>query len=226
MPAVSSLKQNIDMTRSLVSGASHYGISLDEKTVSSFERYYELIATWNRRMNLISTRDCERFFDYHILDSLKVASCVDLKPVSRMMDFGSGAGLPGIPLSIVFPHIAVTLVESRLKRCLFLNEAVSNIPDLHVTVIRSRVEELPEKFNDSFDMVITRATMNLEKFFICCRRFITPHGSLVAIKGDSIKNELLELQKHVNSRFFHIHTLFPKAVENVRSGTIITIKNI
>ncbi|HUT63492.1 MAG TPA: 16S rRNA (guanine(527)-N(7))-methyltransferase RsmG [Anaerolineae bacterium] len=210
----------------LADGAAHFGITLDNERLSLFERYTALLTRWNSHMNLISAQDLHRFVEYHLLDSLKTASCINMNTVSKMLDFGSGAGLPGIPLAIAFPHMSVILVESRLKRCRFLTNVLEDIPHLHASVVRSRLEELPDNFHDTVDMVITRATVSLERFFRLAVRFVSNHGSLAAIKGDSIDDELHALHQCVDTRFFRISSLIPEAYKNVRQGTIVCITRL
>ena len=207
-------------------GASCYGISLDDNTIKSFAAYTDVLKSWNSRMNLVSARDMYRFVEYHLLDSLKVAACVDFSGISKLMDFGSGAGLPGIPLALAFPHLTVTLVDSRIKRCNFLEAVLKEIPSINACVIRSRIEKLSEIYNKTFDMVLTRATVKLKNFFRLSSRFISHDGILVAIKGDNIEDELNELFNFVDTRFFHISSTVPKAFYNVRQGNVVTITHI
>ena len=209
----------------LFHGVSLYGIHLNETKLSFFETYYNLLVEWNSRMNLVSKRDINRFVEYHLLDSLKVASGLDMFEINRMMDFGSGAGLPGIPLALAFPHIETFLVDSRKKRCAFLETVITSISSLSAKVVCSRIENLPDHFNDYFDIVITRGTVKLDTFFLYSRRFIHSEGYLVSIKGDSIDDEIMKLQNLSDSKFFNIKKSFPKDVFNVRKGNIITISH-
>jgi 16S rRNA (guanine527-N7)-methyltransferase len=206
--------------------ASLYGITLDENSLSFFESYYSLLADWNSRMNLVSKRDLNRLFTYHFLDSLKIASCFDFSQVNRMLDFGSGAGFPGIPLSLAFPHIETFLVDSRKKRCIFLQHVVSHLAFDHINVLWSRIEDLPEQYNGYFDTVVTRATVSLAVFFRLCRRLVRSGGSLIAIKGGRIEDELSELNTIADSQVFNIHVASPNAIPHVRTGRIIIISGL
>ena len=210
----------------ILSGAEAYGITLGDTAVSRFQTYYEVLSEYNFRTNLVSKGDMNRFPEYHILDSLKIASCHDMSGVGRMMDFGSGAGLPGIPLAIAFPHIETYLVDSRKKRCGFLSAAVERIPLSNAHVLLSRAETLPEDYDRSFDCVVTRATVSLDAFYRCTRRFITASGSLVSIKGDDIENELRALKKAVDPKLINITVSSPQEVNNIRNGHIVTISAI
>ena len=217
---------NNSFTDILSRGASCYGISLDDNTIKSFAAYTDVLKSWNSRMNLVSDRDMDRFVEYHLLDSLKVAACIDFSGISKLLDFGTGAGLPGIPLALAFSHLNVTLVDSRLKRCDFLEAVLKEIPTVNACVIRSRVENLPETYNKTFDMVSTRATVKLNDYFRLSSRFISHGGTLVAIKGDTIEDELNELFNYVDTRFFNISSTVPKAFNNVRQGNVVIITHI
>jgi 16S rRNA (guanine527-N7)-methyltransferase len=210
----------------LSSGASGYGLSLDQRTLSLFTSYTELVSSWNERMNLVSSLDMPRFVEYHLLDSLKISTCINLSSCKKIMDFGSGAGLPGIPIALVFPHVLVTLVESVGKKCRFLMEAVSVLSLRNVTVLHSRIEDLPSSLDGSFDYVVTRATGKLARYTLIASRFINSAGSLVSIKGDRIANELRELEKKVDARVFHITVIHPVTIPNVRTGTVVLLSRV
>ena len=207
----------------LLDGAAHYDVTLDDSSISRLLAYKDLVAEWNHRMNLVSARDLDRFISYHILDSLKIASTIDFSIISAFLDFGSGAGLPGIPLAISFSNARAVLVESRLKRATFLTHAVDSLPLPNATAIRSRVEDLPVSFNDSYDLVVTRATVNLADFLRLSDRFISSGGKLLAIKGNDIDDELSDLEKYADKNVFHISVTTPAPLEGVRSGTLVTI---
>ena len=210
------------MREELYNGASRYGITLTDDSLSLFENYYHLLLQGNDRMNLVSKRDMSRFVTYHLLDSLKVASCFDMSSVTRMLDFGSGAGLPGIPLSIVFPHFETFLVDSRKKKCIFLDDVITTLSiDAHV--LCSRIEHLPDSYNDFFDLIITRATVKLVPFYKCSQRLIHSGGSLISIKGDTIQDEFSRLQTACDPKVFNIQLTVPEDVPSVRRGHIVVI---
>ncbi|MDP2984237.1 MAG: 16S rRNA (guanine(527)-N(7))-methyltransferase RsmG [Candidatus Latescibacter sp.] len=215
-----------DFFLTLTGGAAAYGIHLEDDALSLFAQYTDLLLLWNRNMNLVSRRDMSRFVEYHLLDSLKVSSCVDLLSVETLMDFGSGAGLPGIPLTIAFPHLKTVLVDSIAKKVHFLSQVVATLPLPSVSVMRSRVEELPSSHNGSFDMVITRATVSLCQFFLFTARFIRPEGMMVSIKGEHIEHELDDLSNYLDSRLFNISINKPPAVNHVRTGYVVIITKL
>jgi len=210
----------------LSEGALLYGIDLSGSTLDSFFAYYTMLSQYNTRTNLISNRDISRFVEYHLLDSLKVASVFDFSGVRNMMDFGSGAGLPGIPLSFAFPYITTTLIDSRSKRVDFLKDVITSFPALNSQVIKTGIHSLSDSLNGTFDVVITRATVKLKKFYCLSSRFLAPGGSLISIKGDSISVEISELKKTLNEQLFNLTIMPPAPVADVRNGTIVLIKRI
>lgn len=210
----------------LSEGARQYGIDLSGTVLDLFFSYYTMLSRWNTRTNLVSKRDIARFVEYHLLDSLKVASIFDFSGVRTMMDFGSGAGLPGIPLTFAFPYITTTFIESRSKRVDFLKDVIISFPVVNAHVIKTGIESLPESFNCSFDVVITRATVKLKKFYSLSSRFLAPGGSLITIKGESISDEVSELKSVLDEQLFTLTIMPPAPVADVRNGFIVIIKRM
>ena len=142
------------------------------------------------RYGLIGPREAERIWDRHILNSLAVA---DLIPDgSSVVDVGSGAGLPGIPLAIARPDLSVTLLESMLRRTTFLDTVV---PELglsgRVRVVRARAEDHPEQY----DVVVARAVAPLDRLLRWCRPMMGRAGVLLALKGQAAEMELADAQE-------------------------------
>lgn len=208
---------------SLRDGLEFFHLPIEDASLERYFRYYELLLEWNSLMNLVSARDMDRFVEYHILDSLKILTCADYSGCSRILDFGSGAGLPGIPLSLALPDVHVTLVDSLLKRTRFLEAAVSSLGLTNVTVVRARAEEIPISPNATFDCIVTRATVTLLQYFRLCSRFTAPNGFMVSIKGDHISDELSGLQKALKNTVINMRVCDPQVPESVRKGTVITL---
>ncbi len=159
-----SLRLSSEERSILIDGLELYGIHPDDSVISRLDDYTSLVRDWSTRINLVSLRDCDRFVEYHLLDSLKTAVCADYTSMHRILDFGSGAGLPGIPLAIVYPNLDVTLLDSRLKRSVFLEHAVSSLPVKNAVVVRNRIEELPAPLN-------VHSTVSLRELRQDCRSF-------------------------------------------------------
>ena len=169
--------------------------------------YVALIEKWNRVYNLTAVREPEKMLFHHILDSLAVAPHVN---GGFILDVGSGAGLPGIPLALVRPLSNVTLLESSHKKSAFLKQAVIELELANVEVVTSRVEtwDAPR----SFDVVITRAFSDLAEFVSLAGRHCARNGVLAAMKGVYPYEELLQLPPE-----YRVEGVIPVAVPGLRA---------
>jgi 16S rRNA (guanine527-N7)-methyltransferase len=145
---------------------------LDEKTVGQFEVYLSLFLRWNQRLNLSAVRDEEGILSRHFIESVVVARELP-QGIHTLLDFGSGAGLPGIPIALCRPEIAVTLAESQGKKAAFLQEAV-RVLGIHATVHAGRAETL----RTVFDCVVLRAVEKMPKAVAAATRLVGPNGWL------------------------------------------------
>lgn len=150
--------------------------------------YVALIGKWNRVYNLTAVREPGKILTHHILDSLAVAPHITGR---TLLDIGSGAGLPGIPLALALPTAQVTLLDSNQKKCAFLNQAVIELHLPNVSVVCTRAEEW--KTAQSFDTVISRAFSDLRTFVNVASRLCAPTGVLLAMKGVEPAAEIAEL---------------------------------
>lgn len=153
------------------------------------EAYVRLLATDGTVRGLIGPREVPRLWDRHLLNSVAIAPLVP--PGARVVDVGSGAGLPGIPLALVRPDIRVTLLEPLARRVTFLDECVAALGLDTVTVVRGRAEEGPTvRSLGGADVVTARAVAPLEKLAGWCLPLLRPGGQLLALKGSAAAEEL------------------------------------
>lgn len=159
-------------------------------------RYADLLAGPGVERGLIGPREVERIWERHILNSAVVAELIE--PSARVIDVGSGAGLPGLPLAIARPDLSVTLLEPMLRRTEFLTEAVEDL-GLTVAVVRGRAEEPGVRAAiGGADVVVSRAVADMEKLARWCLPLARPGGRMLALKGDRAEAELAEHRLTLN----------------------------
>ncbi len=163
----------------VAAGLAAMGIVLDEKARSGLLAHLELIAKWNRVHNLTAVRETEQMVVLHLLDSLSVLPY--LEGAQSIVDVGSGAGLPGIPIAIARPLARVTLLDSSHKKCVFLQQAKTELALGNVEVVCDRVEKWRPAAR--FDAVISRAFSDLADFVSQAQHLVAPGGRLIAMKG-------------------------------------------
>jgi 16S rRNA (guanine527-N7)-methyltransferase len=174
----------------LVSGLETLNLSLTEDKIEQLLDFIKLIEKWNKAYNLTAIRDREAMVRLHLLDSLTIVPYVEGE---RVIDIGTGAGLPGIPLAIYFPDIEFTLLDSNAKKTRFVQQAVLELKLKNVSVCHNRVEQYyPEK---SFDTAITRAFASLSDIVELTAHLLGKDGVLLAMKGQAPDDPKLESAK-------------------------------
>jgi 16S rRNA (guanine527-N7)-methyltransferase len=181
----------------LVKGAAALGIQLDTAQAEQFRRYYELIVEWNKRFNLTRITDWEQAVLHHFLDSLTIGMV--LPPAlerlnGRVLDVGSGAGVPGVPLMIAFPSLQVTLIEATAKKAKFLAHVADELSLSNLTVCAGRAESLAHDsgLRESFDAVLAKAVAKLNVLAELTLAFSRVGGIVVAQKGRTVHDEVHE----------------------------------
>ncbi|HSD42622.1 MAG TPA: 16S rRNA (guanine(527)-N(7))-methyltransferase RsmG [Burkholderiales bacterium] len=154
------------------------GVELSEAQAATLDRYLDLLEKWNRVYNLTAIRERSRMVTHHLLDSLAVLP--HLRGPS-VLDVGSGAGLPGIPIAVASPSLRVTLLESSHKKSAFLTQAVGELRLANVAVVTERVEAWQTE--QRFDTIVSRAFADLGEFVTLSGRLLAPDGVLAAMKG-------------------------------------------
>ena len=174
-------------------GANKLKVPLSDLQVEKLLQYLDVLLKWNKVHNLCANATYDHMVAYHLLDSISVAGSIDCNG-KNIIDVGTGAGLPGIPLAITTPSCNITLLDSKAKKIAFLNHVV-NVLGLHnVRVQLSRVENyLPSEPNSEFDIVLSRAFASLTDFVKLSARLCSATGSLVAMKSDPDEFKLGEI---------------------------------
>lgn len=166
-------------------------VNLTSEQIRQFRQYMDLLLEWNQKMNLTRITDPEEVYSKHFFDS--VAPFFD-REFESLCDVGTGAGFPGIPVSILYPEKSITLVEPLQKRCRFLQEVKETL-GLSFTILNARSEELPDSVRESFDVVTSRAVARLSILLELCVPLAKVGGWIVALKGKGGQEELQNAQQ-------------------------------
>lgn len=184
--------QDIDQFRRV---CSSFGINLSQEMIDKFKIYTSLLLEWNQRMHLVSKRDVEpsRILR-HFVDSLCILKAIDIPKGARLLDLGSGAGFPGVPIKIVRDDIQLTLVESIRKKTLFLRKLGESLRLEGINIVNRRAEELTDQddFKENFDLVTAKAAGRLRDIVPLSMPFLRTGGLLVAYKGKDARREIAE----------------------------------
>lgn len=167
------------------------GITPTTKQLEQLETYYKLLITWNEKINLTRITEHDEVYLKHFYDSLTIVKVIDLEKSNTLLDFGTGAGFPGLVIKIMYPNLKVTLIDSLNKRIIFLNEVIKELNLKDIETIHTRVEDYKEKH---FDIITTRAVANLSKLLDYTKNLIENDTKFIPLKGH-IDEELIDIEK-------------------------------
>ena len=160
-------------------------IRLTDDQKSQFDLYYELLIEWNQFMNLTGITDYDEVNLKHFTDSLTISRIIDMAQINTLIDVGTGAGFPGIPIKIAFPHIKVYLLDSLNKRIKFLNEVIKKLGLKNIYAFHGRAEDFAKdrQYREKFDVCVSRAVANLSTLSEYCIPFVRVNGFFVSYKA-------------------------------------------
>ena len=176
------------------------GVRLNDIQKEQFDRYYELLVEWNRVMNLTGITDYDEVNLKHFTDSLTIVRINNMENVSILIDIGTGAGFPGLPIKIAFPHIKVILLDSLNKRIKFLDKVIEELNLDNVFTLHGRAEDYAKKveYREKFDTCVSRAVANLSTLSEYCLPFVKEGGNFISYKSAESDEEISHSEKAIN----------------------------
>lgn len=176
-----------------------FGIVLTEKQKEQFQKYYEIMVEWNKVMNLTGITEYDEVNLKHFTDSLSIAKMKKMEEIQSFIDVGTGAGFPGIPLKIAFPHMKAVLLDSLNKRVKFLNTVIDELGLEDIEACHGRAEEYAKKkeYREQFDLCVSRAVANLSTLSEYCLPFVKQGGCFVSYKSGTSDDEIMQSEKAV-----------------------------
>ncbi|MBR1778931.1 MAG: 16S rRNA (guanine(527)-N(7))-methyltransferase RsmG [Clostridia bacterium] len=207
--------------------AKKIGLAVQDSAIARFKAYYNLLMEWNEKMNLTAITDLEGVIVKHFIDSLTVLKDLPAESKCKLVDVGTGAGFPGVPIKIIKEDAQVTLIDSLNKRLTFLQDLSKRL-NLKITLVHARAEEAGHKetFREKFDVSVARAVAALDVLAEYCLPLVKVGGVFLAMKGGDCEEEVNKAKRAVDLLGGKIEKIEKFKIPNDSSRSIITIRKV
>ena len=201
--------------------------TMTDSQKTNFEIYSKMLVEWNEKMNLTAITEVNEIAVKHFIDSISVLKYIDIKQGANVIDIGTGAGFPGIPIKIMRPDIHLTLLDSLNKRLIFLSELCKAM-HISAEMIHARAEDYAQKaeYRETFDYVVSRAVANLPALCEYCIPYAKKGGIFVSMKGSEAENELALSENAIDTLGGHLENIYRFVLPDGSKRSIITISKI
>lgn len=190
------MNKNVDK---IINSIEDIGITISDNQAEQLYSYYEMLIEKNKVMNLTAITEFDDVVIKHFADSLYISEIIEMQNVVNMIDVGTGAGFPGIPIKIVFPNIKVTLLDSLNKRVNFLNEVIDNLGLTGIEAVHGRAEDFGKnpEYREKYELCVSRAVANLSSLSEYCIPFVSQNGMFVSYKAGDCEEEIDKSKKAI-----------------------------
>lgn len=174
-------------------------VELSEKQLEQFKTYYEMLIEKNKVMNLTAITEKDEVIDKHFIDSISLKKAVDITKPLKILDLGTGAGFPGIPLKIAYPNLKITLLDSLNKRIKFLQEVIEQLGLQEIEGIHGRAEDFAKQqgYREQYDLCVSRAVANLATLSEYCLPYVKEGGCFISYKSGAVEEEVNQSKKAI-----------------------------
>lgn len=203
-------------------------INLSDKQMLQFQKYYEILNEWNHFMNLTAITEYSEVLKKHFLDSLSIVKAAQIKEDEMLLDIGTGAGFPGIPLKIVFPDLQIVLLDSLGKRVKFLNHVMEELGLKKIEAIHGRAEDLAKNtlYREQFHYVVSRAVANLSSLSEYCIPYTRINGQFISYKSGNVDEELKNAENAIKILGGKVDNVVRFKLADTEERTLVCIKKI